>query len=77
MQSNLNTAAEITEITEKSDRYLQFAFAVEDQYLEVLAKANVPAAALPPIPDTKKRFEMILQVVVNNANITIPCGIGQ
>lgn len=27
MQSNLNIAAEITEITEKSDRFLQFAFA--------------------------------------------------
>jgi hypothetical protein len=38
MQSNLNTAAEITEITEKSDRYLQFAFAVEDLYPEVLAR---------------------------------------
>jgi DNA-binding HxlR family transcriptional regulator len=29
MQSNLNTAIEITEIIEKSDGYLQFAFAVE------------------------------------------------
>jgi|GEM_PF-1471413 len=38
MQSNLNTAADITEITEKSDRYLQFAFAVEDLYPEVLAR---------------------------------------
>jgi DNA-binding HxlR family transcriptional regulator len=38
MQSSLNSAAEITEITEKSDRYLQFAFAVEDLYPEVLAR---------------------------------------
>jgi DNA-binding HxlR family transcriptional regulator len=38
MQSNLNTAAEKTEITEKSDRYLKFAFSVEDLYPEVLAR---------------------------------------
>ena len=38
MQSNLNTAPEKTEITEKSDRYLKFAFSVEDLYPEVLAR---------------------------------------
>jgi HxlR-like helix-turn-helix len=38
LQSNLNTVAEITEITEMSDKYLEFAFAVEDLYPEVLAR---------------------------------------
>lgn len=38
IQYNLNTASEITEITEKSDRYLQFGFAVEDLYPKVLAR---------------------------------------
>lgn len=38
MQSNLNIVAEITEITENSDRCLQFAFAVEDLYPEVARK---------------------------------------
>jgi DNA-binding HxlR family transcriptional regulator len=38
IQSNLNTAAEITKIPEKTHRYLQFAFAAEDLYPNVLGR---------------------------------------
>lgn len=56
LQSNLNTAAEITEITEKSDRYLKFAFAVKDLYPEVLARKRTLSISSNLTTKEKVRF---------------------
>ena len=73
MQSNLNTASEITEITEKSDRCLQFAFAVEIYYSEVLARKwtlsilnNLTTKEKVPFNELRKLMAGISNTVLSN-----------
>jgi DNA-binding HxlR family transcriptional regulator len=71
LQSNLNTAAEITEITEKSDRYLQIAFAVEDLYPEVLAR-NWTLSILSNLTTKEKvRFNGLRKLMADTINTVL------
>ena len=71
MQSNLNTAAEITEITEKSDRCLQFAFAVEDLYPEVLARKWTLSILSNLTTKEKVRFNELRKLMAGISNTVL------
>jgi HxlR-like helix-turn-helix len=71
MQSNLNTAAEITEITEKSDRYLKFAFAVEDLYPEVLARKWTLSILSNLTTKEKVRFNELRKLMAGISNTVL------
>jgi DNA-binding HxlR family transcriptional regulator len=71
MQSNLNTAADITEITEKSDRYLQFAFVVEDLYPEVLARKWTLSISSNLTTKEKVRFNELRKLMAGISNTVL------
>ena len=71
MQSNVNTAAEITEITEKSDRCLQFAFAVEDLYPEVLARKWTLSILSNLTTKEKVRFNELRKLMAGISNTVL------
>ena len=71
MQSNLNTAAEITEIAEKSDRCLRFAFAVEDLYPEVLARKWTLSILSNLTTEEKVRFNELRKLMAGISNTVL------